>query len=137
MKSVNDVTDYNVGVSVGISDVIYGFHFPLLKRRKELSLCHKLWLPNTYIFEPQFMRLIIFQTMNCIRLSNLSVKYQRFSSLDCQVIGITRLDCQVIGITQLDCQVIGITRLDCQVIGIIQLDCQVIGITRLDCQVMV
>ena len=43
--------------------------------KKELSLCHKLWFSKTYIFATQWRRSKIFQTMNSIRLNNLSLQY--------------------------------------------------------------
>ena len=44
-----------------------------LLTRKELSLCHKLWFSNAYIFATQCRRPQIFQTMNSVRSNNLSL----------------------------------------------------------------
>ena len=38
---------------------------------KELSLCHKLWFSNFYIFATKCCRPLIFQTINSARASNL------------------------------------------------------------------
>ena len=43
---------------------------------KELSLCHKLWFYNPYIYGTQRFRPEIFQTVNSVRSNNLSLKYQ-------------------------------------------------------------
>ena len=47
---------------------------------KELSLCHKLWFSNYYIFGTKCCSSQIFQTMNSVRSNNLSLKYQRFTT---------------------------------------------------------
>jgi len=49
---------------------------------KELSLCHKLCFSKSYIFGFQCRRPLIFQTMNSVRSNNISLKYQRFTTLD-------------------------------------------------------
>ena len=43
-----------------------------------MSLWHKLWFSNLYIFSTQYRRSQTFQTMNSSRSKNLSLKYQRF-----------------------------------------------------------
>ena len=48
---------------------------------KELSLCHKLWLSNPFIFRTQCRRSLIFQTMTSARSNNRSLKYQSFTTL--------------------------------------------------------
>ena len=55
---------------------------------KELSFCHNLYFSNLYIFATQCRRPLIFQTMNSVRPNNLSLKQQRFTSSDCEDIGI-------------------------------------------------
>ena len=50
------------------------------KFAKELSLCHKLWFSNHYVFGTKCHRPMIFQTMNSVRSNNLSLKYQRFTT---------------------------------------------------------
>ena len=48
---------------------------------KELSLCQKLFFSKPYIFATQRWRSWIFQTMNSVRSNNISLKYQRFTTL--------------------------------------------------------
>ena len=55
---------------------------------KELSLCHKLCFSKSYIFIFQCRRPQIFQTMNSVRSNNISLKYQRFTTLGSKDIGI-------------------------------------------------
>ena len=55
---------------------------------KEMSLCHKLRCFNPYIFATQCRRPLTFQTMNSVRLNNLSLKYQRCTPSGCKDIGI-------------------------------------------------
>ena len=62
------------------------------KESKELSLCHKLEFSNPYIFKPQFCRPLIFQTMNCVRSDNLSLKNQRCTQTGCKDIGILNFE---------------------------------------------
>ena len=59
----------------------------LTNSRKELSLCHKLWFSNPYIFETQCLRPNIFQTKYTVRSNNLSLKYQRFTPSGSKDIG--------------------------------------------------
>ena len=59
--------------------------------KKELSLCHKLWFSNFNIVATQWRRPLIFQTINAVRLNNVSLKYQRFTSLRCRNIRITKV----------------------------------------------
>ena len=51
---------------------------------KVLSLCHKLWFSNLFIFATHYCRTYIFQTMNSVRSINLSLKYQRFRPSGCK-----------------------------------------------------
>jgi len=46
-----------------------------------LSLFHKLWFLNPYIFATQSCKSLIFQYMNSFRSDNLSFKYQWFTSI--------------------------------------------------------
>ena len=59
---------------------------------KELSFCNKLWFSNFNIVATQCRRPLIFQTMNSVRLSNVSLKYQRFTSSGCKDIGVTKTE---------------------------------------------
>ena len=59
---------------------------------KELSLCHKLKFSNPNIFATQCRRPYIFQTMNSVRLNNVSLKYQRPSPSGCKDIGIRKFE---------------------------------------------
>ena len=61
---------------------------PLIKFKKELSLCHKLWFFKHFIFGFQCRRPQIFLTMNSVRSNNVSLKYQRFATLGSKDIGI-------------------------------------------------
>ena len=56
------------------------------KESKELSLCHKLEISSPYIFVTQF------QTMNCVRSDNLSLKNQRCTQTGCKDIGILNFE---------------------------------------------
>ena len=47
---------------------------------------------SPYIFATQRSRPLIFQTMNCIRSKNLSLKYQRFTLLGCKNIGTRKFE---------------------------------------------
>ena len=60
---------------------------------KELSLCHKLWFYNPYIFSTQSCKPLIFQTINSVRSINLSLKYQRFTPSGCKDIRIGKFVC--------------------------------------------
>ena len=51
---------------------------------KELSLCHKLWFSNPHIFTTQCCRPKIFQTVNCVRSNNQSLKFKKFTPTDCK-----------------------------------------------------
>ena len=57
---------------------------------KELSLCHKLWFSNPYIFGFQRRKPLKFQTMTFVRSNNISLKYQRFTTLGSKDIGIRK-----------------------------------------------
>ena len=50
-----------------------------VKCGKKLSLCHKLWFSNFYIFATQWLRPQIFKTINSVRWKNLSLKYQKYT----------------------------------------------------------
>ena len=49
-----------------------------------------LYIPS--ILATQWFRQLIFQTMNAVRLSNLSMKYQRLTLSGCKDIGITKIE---------------------------------------------
>ena len=51
---------------------------------KELSLCHKPWFSNPYIFVNQCMLTYIFESMNSVRYNDHSLKYQRFTPSGCK-----------------------------------------------------
>ena len=53
-----------------------------------MSLCHKLWFSNHYIFGTKCCRTYIFQTMNSVESNILSLKYQRFLTSGFQDIGV-------------------------------------------------
>ena len=55
---------------------------------KELSLCQKLFFSKPYIFATQRWRSWIFQTINSVRSNNISLKYQRFTTLGSEELGI-------------------------------------------------
>ena len=40
--------------------------YSVFQKSKELSLCHKLWFSNPYIFATQCRRSLIFETMNYV-----------------------------------------------------------------------
>ena len=65
------------------------FYFIEKNFMKELNFFHKLKLYNPCIFATQWFRPLILQTMNAIRLSNLSIKYPRLALWDCKDAGIT------------------------------------------------
>ena len=46
---------------------------------EELSVCHKPWFSNPYIFATQCRRAQIVKTMNSVWSNNQSLKYQRFT----------------------------------------------------------
>ena len=48
--------------------------------RQDLSSCHKLRFSTTILLATQCRRPKIFQTVNSIRLTNLSFKYQRYTT---------------------------------------------------------
>ena len=71
----------------------YWFNRAFISARKELKFLkipkgteffHKLYFSNLYIFATQCRRPLIFQTMNSVRPNNLSLKYQRFTYIDCK-----------------------------------------------------
>ena len=41
-----------------------------------MTLCHKLWFSNPYIFGFQHRKALTFQTMTFVRSNNISLKYQ-------------------------------------------------------------
>ena len=53
-----------------------------------MSLCHKHWFSNLYIFGTKCCRPSIFQTMNSVRSNILSLKYQRFTTSGSKDIGV-------------------------------------------------
>ena len=53
------------------------FYFIKKKFHERIEFFHKLKLYNPCIFATQWFRPLILQTMNAIRLSNLSIKYPR------------------------------------------------------------
>ena len=57
---------------------------------KELSLCNKLWFSNPYIFRFQCRIRLIFQTISSVRSIDISLKYQRFTTLGFKDIGIRK-----------------------------------------------
>ena len=57
-----------------------------IKDIKELSLCHKLWFSNPYIFGTKFCRPWISQTMNSFGSNNLILKYQRDLEINKKII---------------------------------------------------
>ncbi len=57
---------------------------------KELALCNKLWFSNPNIFRTQFRKPLKFQTMTFVRSRNISLKYQRFTTLGSKDIGIRK-----------------------------------------------
>ena len=59
------------------------------KFHERIEFFHKLKLYNPCIFATQWFRPLILQTMNAIRLSNLSIKYPRLALWDCKDAGIT------------------------------------------------
>ena len=65
-------------------------HLKNLYEAKELSLWYKLRFSNAIFFVTQCRRPQIFQTMNYVRSNSLSLKYQGFSSSDCQDIEIRK-----------------------------------------------
>jgi len=65
-------------------------NYAIKTQTKELSLCHKLWFSNTYIFAIQWCRPQIFQTINSVRSNNQSLKYLRFTVSGFKDIGIRK-----------------------------------------------
>ena len=57
---------------------------------KKLSFCHILGFFNSNISETLCGRTLIFQTINSVRSSILSLKYQRFAPSGCNDIGIRK-----------------------------------------------
>ena len=51
---------------------------------KELSLCHKLWFSNPYIYATQCWRPYLFQTMISVISNSLSLNYQGFTQSSCK-----------------------------------------------------
>ena len=64
----------------------------MIENTKELSLCHKLWFSNSYIFAVQCYRHFTFQTMTSVRSNNISLKYQRFTTLGSKDMGIRKTE---------------------------------------------
>ena len=54
----------------------------------EMSICHKLWLSNSYNIAIHSPRPFIFQTINSVRSNSL--KYQRFTPSGCEAIGVRK-----------------------------------------------
>ena len=54
---------------------------------KELSLCHKLWFSNPYIFGPQCRKPLMFHTYFIWSNRSHSLKCQRSTTLGCKDIG--------------------------------------------------
>ena len=59
---------------------------------KGMSLCHKLWFYNPYIFATRCCRPKIFQTMNCYRSNYLSLTLKMFTQSACKEIWIRKLE---------------------------------------------
>ena len=59
---------------------------------KELSLSHKLWFSNPYIFATQFLVPYIFETKYTVRSNNLSLKYQSLTPSGSEDTGILVCD---------------------------------------------
>ena len=60
------------------------------KYSNELTLCNKLWFSNPNIFGFQRRKPLKFQTMTFVRSNNISLKYQRFTTLGSKDIGIRK-----------------------------------------------
>ena len=58
--------------------------------RKELTLCHKLWFSNPYIFGLQRRKPLIFQTYIFWSNKSRSLKFQKFTTLESKDIGIRK-----------------------------------------------
>ena len=61
---------------------------------KELSLCHKLWFSNPYIFATQCRKYFCWE-------NNLSLKYLRFTQSRCKDLGIRQFE--IAATTQFHC----------------------------------
>ena len=59
---------------------------------KELSLSHKLWFSNPYIFATQFLVPYIFEIKYTVRSNNLSLKYQSLTPSGSEDTGILVCD---------------------------------------------
>ena len=59
---------------------------------KEMSICNKLWLSNSYNLATHSPRPLIFQTINSVRSNSLSLKYQRFTPSGCEVIAVRKFE---------------------------------------------
>ena len=79
----DDCTEFTLSVSLS-----FGFSATI----KELSLCNKLGMSDSYIFATLCRRPQIFQTMNSVRSNNLSLKYQSFTTVGCKDIGIRKFE---------------------------------------------
>ena len=51
---------------------------------KELSFCHKLKFSNPFIFANQCCGPLIFQTLNYVRSTDVSLKYQKCTPSSCK-----------------------------------------------------
>ena len=78
------------------------FHLQRLKImfsvRKEMSICNKLWLSNSYNLATHSPGPLIFQNFNSIRSNILSLKYQRVTPSGCEAIGVRK--CEFVAKTQ-------------------------------------
>ena len=64
----------------------------ILSTSKELSLCHKLWCSDPFIFPNQSHRPWIFQTMNSVRSNSLDFKYLISTAFGYKDMGIRKLE---------------------------------------------
>ena len=77
----------------GISSFYLTFIQCLIEKRiKDLSLSHKLWFSNPYIWATQYCRPWIFQTMNSVRSNNIRLTCQRCTLQGFKDIGIRIFD---------------------------------------------
>ena len=67
---------------------IWQNNFKLFEKMNHEILPQKLWFSICYIFAAQYRRPLIFQTLNSVRSNNISLKYQRFTTLGFKDIGI-------------------------------------------------
>ena len=57
-----------------------------------MSFCHKHWFSDPNIFATQRCRPEMFQTINCVKSNNLSLKYWIFAPSGFKEIGITKFE---------------------------------------------